>query len=101
MLDDRGRHRDDTRRTALLSLVTRRSALLSITNVDERCYTVGGLHVVSLSGEKGRLGGNETAEMAWLMADLEAASEAKGRGEISWIITHVHTQKSPVGIAHR
>ena len=64
-------------------------------------YTVGGLHVVSLSGEKGRLGGNETAEMAWLMADLEAASEAKGRGEISWIITHVHTQKSPVGIAHR
>ena len=66
-------------------------------DVEYYSYTVGGLHVVSLSGEKNRLGGNKTAEMTWLMADLKEASEAKGRGEISWIITHVHYPANPGG----
>jgi hypothetical protein len=53
--------------------------------------------VVALSGEKGQLSGNDTVEMQWLMDDLRDAAAARARGEISWIITHVHYPNIPQG----
>jgi len=60
-------------------------------------YTVGPLHVIALSGESGRLNSNTTAEAVWLAKDLEKAAAARARGEISWIVTHVHYPNIPTG----
>jgi hypothetical protein len=40
-------------------------------------YTIGQLHVVSLSGESDRLASNTTEEMRWLKADLADAAAAR------------------------
>jgi hypothetical protein len=60
-------------------------------------YTVGQLHVISLSGESGRLKNNTSAEVVWLEKDLVKAKAARDRGEISWILTHVHYPNVPTG----
>ena len=48
------------------------------------------MHVIALSGESGRFLSLNSPEVAWLEADLAAAAAARERGEIGWIISHVH-----------
>lgn len=60
-------------------------------------YTVGQTHVVALSGERGRFGSVESEEMRWFEMDLAAAAVARDRGEITFIITHVHLPHLPTG----
>lgn len=60
-------------------------------------YNVGNVHVVSLSGEAGRFGSVNSTEVQWLEADLAAADAARRRGDIAWIITHVHYPNVPTG----
>lgn len=60
-------------------------------------YTVGQTHIVALSGEKSRLSSTTSAEMRWLEKDLAAAAEARKRGEVAFIITHVHYPEKPGG----
>ena len=60
-------------------------------------YTVGQTHVVALSGEQGRLASMDTPEMAWLEADLAAAAAARARGELTFIVSHVHYPNVPAG----
>jgi 3',5'-cyclic AMP phosphodiesterase CpdA len=67
------------------------------TDVQYYSYTVGPVHVVALSGEAGRLGKLDALEIQWLEADLAEAAAARERGEIGWIITHVHYPNVPTG----
>merc|ERR1712241_74877 len=60
-------------------------------------YTVGQTHVVSLSGEHRRLSSMNSTEMRWLDMDLTAAAAARDRGEVTFIITHVHYPNVPSG----
>jgi len=60
-------------------------------------YTVGQTHVVSLSGEGSRLSSMTSTEMHWLDMDLAAAASARDRGEVTFIITHVHYPNVPSG----
>lgn len=55
------------------------------------------MHVIALSGESGRFHGLNAPEVAWLEADLAAAAAARERGEIGWIISHVHYPNVPTG----
>lgn len=60
-------------------------------------YTIGQVHVVALSGEGGRLDSINSTEVQWLEADLAAASAARARGQVAWIVTHVHYPNVPAG----
>jgi len=60
-------------------------------------YTVGQTHVVSLSGEGGRLRSMDSPEMRWLKRDLATAAAARARGEVTFVITHVHYPDKPGG----
>ena len=60
-------------------------------------YTVGQTHVIALSGEGGRLDSINSTEIQWLEADLARASAARARGEITFVITHVHYPNKPAG----
>ena len=67
------------------------------TDMQYYSYTVGPVHVIALSGEESRLKQLNTTEMDWLRADLAKAAAARARGEIGWIITHVHYPNVPTG----
>lgn len=67
------------------------------TDVQYYSYTVGQTHVVALSGEGGRLSKVDSPEMFWLEQDLAAAAQIRERGEIAFIITHVHYPNQPGG----
>lgn len=60
-------------------------------------YTVGQTHIIALSGEQHRLSSINSTEMQWLEKDLAAAAAAREKGDITFIITHVHYPNSPAG----
>lgn len=60
-------------------------------------YSAGPVHVIALSGESGRFTKFKSAEVKWLEKDLKAAAAARDRGEIGWIISHVHYPNVPTG----